>query len=143
MMKLIRDFKVLMHEVVFGQKAKIAPKVLADELAKPYFTLARELNPDDDGAKLDASLILPIMLHTGDHSPLEFLAHALGYRLTAINATPDSPTVEAECLDDYPALVEFHDSIRRGLSLEAVGTIRDRAIREIEETFVKHRESQG
>ena len=79
----------------------------------------------------------------GPGEPLQDQLHALGYRLTVISATPDRSTLDAECLDDHPALVDFHEGIRRGLSLESVGALRDADIREIEETFVKYREGQG
>lgn len=143
MLKLIREFRELMHEVVMGETAKVPAKAVAQELDKPYFTLARELNPEDPGGKLDAALVLPIMQTTGDHRPLEFLAHAMGYRLSPVKAAPDRPSIEAECLDDYPSLVAFHQEISKGAPWAKAWARGEQAIREIEETMISYRRSRG
>jgi hypothetical protein len=77
-------------------------------------------------------------------APAHILAEPFNCRVSmAPDVTPNRPTIEAECLDDHPAMVAFHEGIRRGLPLEEVGALRDRAVHEIEETFVKYREGQG
>ena len=48
-------------------------------------------------------------------------AHIVGCELSCLDSVaPDAPTVEAECLDDYPALTVFHTAIRNGDSVETV-----------------------
>jgi len=77
-------------------------------------------------------------------APARILAEPLNCRVTlAPDVEPNRSTLDGECLDDHPALVDFHEGIRRGLSLEAIGALRDKAIQEIEETFVKYREARG
>ena len=56
---------------------------------------------------------------------------------------PDGKTIEAECLDDYPRLVEFHEAIRAGKSLVEASFLASRAKREIEETLEKYRQEIG
>ena len=57
---------------------------------KAYSTLARELNPNDNGAKLGALTLFMLMLTTGDHAPLKDWADRLGYKL--VRADDDSVT---------------------------------------------------
>ena len=60
----------------------IQPRKLSQEIGKPYSTLMREVNPMDSSAKLGVLTMFEIMLITGDTSPLEFMAEAMGYHLT-------------------------------------------------------------
>jgi len=54
-------------------------------------------------------------------SGLSILAHAIDYEVTPINSPlPDQQTVEAEMLDDYPALLKFHEAIRQGAPIEEI-----------------------
>ena len=144
MLKRIRDFKVLMHEIVMGSGAKVPAKVVAEELTKPYFTLARELNPDDDGAKLDAAHVLPIMLVTGDDRPLQFLAAHMGKRVSDMDRQPDGLDMAEECLQAYPAVTAYIETARDGMkSLQDVGEALELAIKELEEIFVRRREENA
>lgn len=59
----------------------IPAKALADEIGKPYSTLLREVNPNDDGAKLGVETLLKIMQRTGNVYPLEYMADVLGYEI--------------------------------------------------------------
>lgn len=63
-------------------------------------------------------------------------AHLVGCELTCTTpAEPDKPTVEGECLDDYPALVAFHQSIQAGQSYEEIRYHWQQAKRELDETW--------
>ena len=46
-------------------------KAIAADIGKPYSTLKRELNVDDDMAKLGADALLGIMASCGSIAPLE------------------------------------------------------------------------
>lgn len=63
-------------------------------------------------------------------------AHIVGCELVCTQEVlPDHQGVEAECLDDYPALVAFHHAIRVGEPPESVRHFWQSAKREIDETF--------
>jgi hypothetical protein len=53
--------------------------------------------------------------------------------------TPDKTQIEAEMLDDYPALVRFHDAIQQGMSLDTVRQLAGSVTEEIEETVELYR----
>ena len=86
----------LWHSHFGGEDKRMSIKKAATCMAqnlgaqKAYSTLARELNPNDDGAKLGALTLFMLMLTTGDHAPLKDWADRLGYRL--VRAEDDSVT---------------------------------------------------
>lgn len=55
---------------------------------------------------------------------------------------PNAPTVEAECLDDYPALQAFHEAVLAGEHQLVINTRMDDAIRELRETAAKAKEGR-
>lgn len=140
MMKRINDFKLLMHKVVIEEPKGPPAKVVAEELGKPQFTLYRELNPDDDGAKLDAAHLLPVMLITGDDRPLQFLASHMGKRLVDVSRRPDGRDMAEECLQAYPAVTAFIEAARGGVCLLDLGEMLTKAIGELEDIFTRRRE---
>lgn len=63
-------------------------------------------------------------------------ASIVGCELSCLeHVVPDAPTVEAECLDDYPALTIFHAAVRNGDSPEVVRHLWQQAKRELDETY--------
>ncbi|MFW5837965.1 MAG: phage regulatory CII family protein, partial [Desulfovibrionaceae bacterium] len=70
--------KIAQTVVLDGEKPA---KVLAREIAKPYSTLLRELNPYDSSAKLGVETLFEIMKNTGSVEPLQEMAKAMGYML--------------------------------------------------------------
>lgn len=59
---------------------------------------------------LKVSQLISVMRVTADVSALRFLAAMFGYSLVAHDASePDAPTIEAEMLQDFPAVVRFHE----------------------------------
>lgn len=54
---------------------------IAQEVGKPYPTLMREINPDDNGAKVGVDGLIPLMRATDSIQPLTFLANAMGFLL--------------------------------------------------------------
>lgn len=123
---------------------KVPLKAVAAELNKPYFTLCRELNVDDDGAKLGADLILPIMLKTGDTRPLEWLAARMGYVIFPVAAIqPDRESWEGEHVQDGHRFGEMSRLMDEGATPDEVDAAKRELIREIEETAKKYREQWG
>lgn len=74
-------------------------------------------NPTSTG-KLKVRDFMNALSITGNHEALRYMAAHFGYSLTILSSVePDAPTVEAEMLQDYPAVVAFHEAIqtyRRG-----------------------------
>jgi hypothetical protein len=67
-------------------------------------------------------------------------ADLTGCRLTKYDpAKPDKTLMEAEMLDDYPALVKFHDAIQKGKCLDNVRYFAQKATEQIEETLELYR----
>lgn len=84
-------------------------KVVCEEVGKPYPTLLRELNPEDQHAKLGAQMLLPLMRACNSVAPLEHLAGRMGYRLTPLSQRqPTGDSMAHEICQIVPALAEFH-----------------------------------
>lgn len=95
-------------------------KAIAADIGKPYGTLKRELDLDDDGAKVGIDT-LPLLIRAchGDAPktppmPLLVLAQRSGFRLVPESANPDKDDLRDECLDDCRELAEFHAMVREG-----------------------------
>lgn len=74
-------------------------------------------------------------------SGVQIVAGSIGMRAGYPEAvTPDAPTVEAECLDDYPALQAFHEAVLGKQPQLVVNDRLDAAIRELRETAAKAQE---
>lgn len=107
---------------------------------KPKWTLYRELNPDDAGAKLAALDLVKLMQAANQYGPLEVMAMIMGFRLVSLDsACPDKPSLPEELLDDLPALAAYHDAIRQGLPIEAVNAMLQHVISDLEQDFVAYR----
>ena len=73
-------------------------------------------------------------------TPLEYIASQVGCSVRCLDPIiPDKPTLEAECLDTYPSLVEFHNANKERLPLGEVQVYFDKLVREIEEDLVKYK----
>lgn len=66
------SLKEIVHDIVVD--GEVSASDVAQSINKPYPTLMRELNPADEGAKLDIGLLIPIMERTGRLDPLEYIA---------------------------------------------------------------------
>ena len=49
-------------------------------------------------------------------------------------AEPTCSCVKAECLEDYPTLVQLHDAIQNGDSMRSVQTLLDKHVNEVRQT---------
>ena len=66
---------------------------------------------------------------------VNFLAESVGCRIAETNRPePDKDSKWDECLDDYPALTDFHDAVRQGKSWAEICHLAEQAKREIDET---------
>ena len=103
-----------------GGKRGVFKAIEASEgktLSESSFYAALNSNPTAPDT-LKVSQLVSGMRVTADISPLRYLAAMFGHALMSIEADePDAPTVEAEMLQDFPALVSFHEigqSLLRG-----------------------------
>jgi hypothetical protein len=67
----------VLHGVVLSRQSGLDPRTVADLVGKPYSTLMAELSRQE-GHKLGADLVLPIMRVTGSDLPMHFLAREQG-----------------------------------------------------------------
>ena len=66
---------------------------------------------------------------------LNYMAEGADMHVTSNScAMPDKDSIEGECLDDYPPLMELHEAIRNGADLRELERLAERAKSEIEET---------
>ncbi len=119
-------------------------KALARELDKPYPTFMRELNPEDQGAKLGVEVLLPLMKACNSVMPLRYLASRMHQRVVSLrDITPDKNSLLEEMLTTYPALAEFHQAIMEERPLESVAEMREHVIRQVQEDFVAYARKKG
>ena len=82
-------------------------------LSESTFYAALNSNPTGPDA-LKVSQLVSVMRVTADISALRYLAAMFGQAVVPLDAgKPDAPTVEGEMLQDYPAVVRFHEVARR------------------------------
>lgn len=104
---------VIRHEV---DECGVPMKAIAASIGKPYKTLLRELDNDDDMAKIGVDT-LPLLIDAcrKDSSEpsliLVWLAEREGMRLCPAESTPDKDTLHSEMLDDYKQVVALHDGM--------------------------------
>lgn len=71
------------------------------------------------------------------------LAYVVGCELSDLeNVDPNSPTVQHECLDDYPPVTRFHEAVNQGRSVAEVRHAWQECKRELDETFVMYMRGQ-
>ena len=106
--------------------------------ADPDFTGNNERNPLDR-----FKILLERLAEIGREdialSAIEMFADAIGYEVQKNGKTvvPDQETIEAECLDDYPALVDFHKAVQDGKGEPEVRHLWGVAKRELDETYFR------
>ncbi len=116
---------------------------MASEMDMAPSSLGNILNPyaDRSVVKLGLEQALFIMKTSEDISALRIMASEFGCSLSSATDEPDAPTFEAEALQDYPPLVAFHEGCklyRQGkLTLAQLDELKDRAFKEVRETFCR------
>lgn len=91
---------------------------------------------------LKVSQLVSVMRVTADVSPLRYIAAMFGQALMPIEADePDAPTAEGEMLQDFPAIVFFHEVGQRLLRGDATITeflqAQELALAEVRQTTAK------
>lgn len=77
-------------------------------------TFYADFNPNESSlGNLKVADFVAAMEITGEYEALRYMAAYFGFSLSRLSSVePDAPTVEAEMLQDYPALVAFHESVQ-------------------------------
>jgi len=107
--------------------------------ADPAFT-----NPEDhernplDRLQVQLSRLCEIGREDAARAAVAMLAETVGCELACSDdVRPDKGSVEAECLDDHPALVKFHEAIRNRESPEVIRFLWMEIKQEVNETYMK------
>ena len=113
-----------------------------DENGKPrksHWTLYKEMNPEDAGAKLGVADLCRLMAVTGDISPLEVMARNLGYVLRKVDGIePDQPHWQGEHAQDTTHLGKMSEMMARGESPSVVQTHATRMCDDIDQTAIRY-----
>lgn len=85
---------------------------------------------------------------TGDYEALRYIAGMFGFSLTPLSSIePDAPTVEMEMLQDYPAVVAFHEAIQNfrsgNMEYETVLARLEGALLDLRQTAAKARQEKS
>ena len=91
---------------------------------------------------LKVSQLVNVMRVTADVAPLRYLAAMFGYSIVSYEAeAPDAPTAEGEMLQDFPAVVRFHEVGLRYLEGKACAAellqAQEMALAELRQTTAK------
>ena len=110
--------------------------------ADPAVCGEKERNPIDR-----LSILLSSLCEIGKEdiarAGVQILAEVVGCEIRCVEfPEPDQETIEGECLDDYPALMELHEAIRMGQTVKHVEHLKRQAQQEIEETAERYRRSR-
>lgn len=133
---------VLEHPTKNGEQICIEACGLNENGAsnKPVFTLYRELNPNDDGAKLGLITFVQLLPVCGNLKPLALIAAKVGCRLVPVHGGPDGEDMRHECLQGYAAVSDLIKAAERGASHGEIAGLLERAVKELEDLFVRARD---
>ena len=127
-----------------GGKRGVFKAIEASEgktLSESSFYAALNINPTAPDT-LKVSQFISITRVTGVNDGVRYFAAMLGQALMSIEADePDAPTAESEMLQDFPAVVYFHEVGQRLLAGEATLTeflqAQELALAELRQTTAK------
>lgn len=110
-------------------------------LSESSFYAALNSNPTAPDT-LKVSQLVNVMRVTADVAPLRYLAAMFGYSIVPYEAeAPDAPTAEGEMLQDFPAVVRFHEVGQRYLDGKACAAellqAQEMALAELRQTTAK------
>ncbi len=100
----------------------------------PDFSESSQRNPID---KIETMLSRLVELGRKDvaRGIIDRQAKILGCLLSCSDAVPDKSTLPDELLDDYPAIVEFHNSIREKKDIQKIREDMAKAIDELKQDY--------
>lgn len=124
---------------------------LAEDGDKPRSkaTLYGDLNPNSTNlGRLKAKDMYRFMKIAHNFEPLRVMAAMCGFSLVSLSSVePDAPTVEQEMLQDYPAVVAFHEAIQNFRSgntdYETVLARLEGALLDLRQTAAKARQEKS
>ncbi len=133
----MKPFEMVISDMVddCGERG-ISRTAIASAMGKPLSTFSREISPYDEGAKLGAADILPLMNACDSDAPLEWLADARGYRLTSKTAAPDGKNLNEEINQAWEAAGNFLTKARSGAAcaIQMLG-LRKKVAKEMEDVL--------
>lgn len=106
-------------------------------------TFYADFNPNESSqGNLKVADFMAAMEITGEYEALRYMAAYFGFSLIRLSSVePDAPTVEAEMLQDYPRLVDFHkgcqEFLKGRIDRFQLDVLKDALITDIRETFIK------
>lgn len=103
--------------VMIDDSGKTIKAIVAD-VGKNYNTFMRELNPNDEGAKIGVEMLYPLIVACCGQNPKEapapllWLCHRLGFEPLPFGfSEPGASTVEAECMESVQSVAAAHKAI--------------------------------
>jgi len=126
----------ILGETFLSKLYRRCPRQLYRWAADPAFTSDIEKNPIDH-----ITIVLERLAEIGRddiaRSAISIMAGVIGCEVVRAesNFTPDQPTLEAECLDDYPVIARFHKAITQKEGPEVVRHFWQEAKAELDQTY--------
>lgn len=137
----IKTLTEIMSECFVYDRPVKPLKEVAMLIGKPYGTLTRELNPDDEYAKLSVDTFMMMLQQSGDMRPLKWIADHFGFTITKKKAEPDKKTWEGEFVQDGTALGALGKAMDSGYNPDIVKELANELHEEINETVQKYSEN--
>ncbi len=114
-----------------------------DEQGKPRkskWTLYRELNPEDPGAKVGALELVNLMRACGSTTPAEIMAAEVGLSTSPMSGhEPDGRDMTHECLQGFLAVSAFAEAAESGTHYIELEPLLREAVQELEDVFKRAR----
>lgn len=139
--ELMIDAKSVVGMGLMKKIFQVGEKQLYRQMRNP------DLGGDNARPVIDRIRVLLQNLHEvgGDdtaHAMLQFMAVPAGFTcLPTSKASPTCDDVHAECLEDYPTLVQLHEAISSGQDMRAVQTLLDKHVDEVRQTVTLYKSS--
>jgi hypothetical protein len=127
----------ILGQAVMGSIYKRSDRQLYRWAADPNFCEDHERNPIDS-----LKIVLERLCEMGREDValggVEILASVFNCRVAIVPRSPaqeNSKSLAEECLDDLPAVAQYHEALMKKRSVEEIRHYRDAAIRELHENF--------
>jgi len=122
-------------------------KAIAGDVGMSYTSLYRQLDPNDDGAKIGVDALLPLIRacmgsapYAVAPGPVLWLNSKTGYKAVSLEVTPSHDDVRDEVMDDLNRCNEFWQAVHEGkLPPEKVLPLHHAAQKELDETMESYR----
>ena len=69
----------LLHEVILGRKQALSGEQIAERLGLAYWSMMKQLNPNEEGYRFPAEMLIALMLLTKDFRILQYIARECGF----------------------------------------------------------------